>query len=249
MDSEDEFLPRLDGIETQWSLLVRAHQGTIASGNEARRALVLRYAPAIRAYIHAITRNEQDTDEISQDAVVRLLQGDFAGADPQRGRFRDLLKVAVRNMVRTYWQQQKRREHANFDLSLLQDEDPSLDDETWVGNWRKAVLEIAWSSLETYQRNHPGSSAYTVLRMRADHPDMNSQELAERLSQKLGREIRPDALRQQLRRARTRFAEFVVEEIGQGLTEPTPDRIQQELICLGMYEHIKDVLPADWTKS
>ncbi|HEY6564892.1 MAG TPA: sigma factor, partial [Pirellulaceae bacterium] len=234
-DSEEAFVPRLDIIETQWSLVQRAHQGTMTSGNDARRSLVLRYSSAIRSYVKAMTRNEQETDEIAQDAVLRLLRGDFAGADPNRGRFRDLLKVAVRNMVRSHWDKEKRRQGVNYDVSLMQDTERESEGDPWLGNWRSNVLDLAWSALEQYQRTHAGSIAYTVLKLRADHPTWNSQELSNALSQALGQEVRPDALRQQLRRARVRFAEFVTQEVAHGLAEPTPDRIQEELICLGIY--------------
>lgn len=40
-----------------------------------------------------------NADELSRDVVMKLLRGGFAGADPGRGRFRDLPKVAVRNQV------------------------------------------------------------------------------------------------------------------------------------------------------
>ena len=88
--------------------------------------------------------------------------------------------------------------------------------------------------------------AYTVLRLRSDHPGLDSKQLAEKLSARLHREVRPEALRQQLRRARIRFAEMVVEEVTQGLDTTDPSRIQEELICLGIYEYVKDVLPEDW---
>ena len=240
---EPEPSPRLDVIETQWSLVQRAHQGTIVSGNDARQALVMRYSPAIRSYVKAITRDDQEADEISQDVVVRLLQGDFAGADPQRGRFRDLLKVAVRNMVRNHWDKQNRRRGVDYDLQLMQDDDTPTESDDWLVHWRTNVLEIAWSALERYQRTHAGSIAYTVLRLRADAPQDNSEQLAARLSQQLGKEIRSDTFRQQLRRARVRFAEFIVEEIASGIDRADPIRIQEELICLGIYEHVKDVLP------
>ena len=67
---------------------------------EARNVLVLRYLPAMRRYIAALLRGGPDADDVTHDVVVRLLSGDFAGADPARGRFRDLLKTAIRNIVR-----------------------------------------------------------------------------------------------------------------------------------------------------
>ncbi len=81
------------------------------------------------------------------------------------------------------------------------------------------------------------------------HADLERVEpvrLGGKLSQIVGKPVRADTTRQQLRRARLRFAEFLVEEIAQGLETAEPDRIQEELIALGLYEHIRDVLPDDW---
>lgn len=62
----------------------------------------MRYAPAIRRFVQVVVRDPSLADELSRDAIVRVLRGDFAGADPSRGRFRDLLKTAIRNMARNY---------------------------------------------------------------------------------------------------------------------------------------------------
>ena len=101
---------RLDAIPTQWSLVRRAHTlGSPANAEEARRLLVLRYAPAMRRYLGRLTKDQNAADDLAQDALVRLLRGDFAGADPNRGRFRDLLKASVRNLARNQWGKEARR--------------------------------------------------------------------------------------------------------------------------------------------
>ena len=110
-------------------MLQRAHQGSTTSTQEARNALVLRYLPAARRYVEALMQNKQDSEDLVQDLVVRLLAGDFAGADPQRGRFRDLLKVAVRNMVHNYWSRSNRRRHVDIDLDIFAAETANQDDD------------------------------------------------------------------------------------------------------------------------
>jgi RNA polymerase sigma-70 factor (ECF subfamily) len=250
-----EFAPRLDSITTRWSLVRRAHAetqttaGLQTSSCQARQALVLRYAGAIRSYIGAITRNDDQADEVAQEVVVRFMRGDFAGADPERGRFRDLMKTAVRNMVRNLWEREARRRGVDVELGqlpLARESGQNEEADCWTDAWRRNALDLAWSALEDHQRRHPDSVAYTLLRLRTDFPDETSEQLATRLSETTGRTIRADALRQQLRRARVLFAQLLVEELADGLDQPTPDRIQDELICLGLYEYIRDVLPSDW---
>jgi RNA polymerase sigma-70 factor (ECF subfamily) len=237
---------RLDQIETQWSLLRLAHQPVTAAG-AARNALVLRYYGAIRAYIGAQVRSPQDAEELTHDMVVRLLGGKFANADRQRGRFRDFLKVAVRNRVKSYWGKQAQGKSADLDVNLLpEDEEGKAPDPPWDDAWQQSVLQLTWKAMEDYERDHPDSVAWTVLRLRADHPEDSATQLADRLARAKGRPFKPDAARQQLHRARLRFAELLIEEVARGLDEPTPARVEEELVELGLMGYVRDLLPDDW---
>ena len=246
-DSGEQFSPRIDAIETQWSVVRRAHQGTMVTGGEAKNALIMRYSPAVRGYIRAMTGSDSEADELSQEVVIRILKGDFAGADPNRGRFRDLLKVAVRNMVRNHWAKENRRRPVDIDQVHSDEVGEEQDvEDPWLDSWRFNVLELAWSALKEFEEQRDGRVAYTVLKLRSEHPTVDSETLAQKLSEATGKNYRADTTRQQLRRARIRFAEFLVEEIAQGLDQSDPTRIQEELIALGLYENIRDVLPEQW---
>jgi RNA polymerase sigma factor (sigma-70 family) len=238
---------RLDTIPTSWSLVRQAHAADqTRTAAEARQALVMRYARAIRRYVGGMVKSREDADELAQDVMVRLLKGDFAGADPDRGRFRDLLKTAVRNMVRTYWGKQGRHRPADMGVELLPDPGDDRLDQSWLGEWQNVVLDHAWAALAEAERQNPKSPSYTVLRLRADYPEDTSDGLAARLSERLGTAVRADAARQMLRRARFRFAEYLVAEVEMGLAEPAPDRVEEELAALGLLEHVRDFLPPDW---
>jgi DNA-directed RNA polymerase specialized sigma24 family protein len=238
---------RLDAIATRWSLVRAAHAANKPEdAAAARRALVLRYARAIRRYVGGIARNTEDADELAQDVVVRLLNGDFAGADPNRGRFRDLIRTAVRNVVHKHWAKASRRKSADLDPDLLGAADDHTDAE-WASVWQQNVLDHAWTALKEYERDNPGTRAHAVLKLRTDFPDDTSEQLADQLSAKVGTTIRPDACRQMLRRARVRFAALLIEEVQMGLADPSPDRVTDELAALGLLEFVRDFLPADWS--
>lgn len=245
-ESLDGLPERLDAMTTRWSLVRRAHGESVVSAGQARSELVLRYSAAVRKYIRGIVRDDARGDELAQDAIVRLLSGDFAGADPERGRFRDLLKVAVRNMVRNYWEKENRRRAADFDLNRFDVEDSSPDDSAWEASWRQGALDLAWAALEQFERAQPGSAAFTLLRLRAAFPDASSEELAAKLSERTGQTITAEATRQKLRRARVKFAELLIDEIADGLADSSPDAIEDELQSLQLFDYVRDLLPPDW---
>ena len=233
---------RLDAIPTQWSLIRQAHAlGTPANAAEARRLLVLRYAPAMRRYLGRLTSDQDAADDLAQDALLRLMRGDFAGADPNRGRFRDLLKAAVRNLARNRWAKEARRRPVEFNLALLASDDDA--DRDWLADWRKTVLDNAWSAVKTAEESGQAGNSHSILRLRADHPEDSSEQLAERLAAKLGIPVRADAARQMLRRARQRFAVAVLADVQAGLADTSPERLEEELAALEFLEFLRDSLP------
>ena len=234
---------RIDAISTRWSLLRLAH-GTHPDTTKARQMLVLRYSSAVRRYVGAILRQGDDADELAQEVVLRLMRGDFAGADPTKGRFRDFLKIAVRNMIHNHWAKSNRRQ-----TETLATEPLSTDterDQAWLGVWQKSVLDHA---LESCRAEESMSGAYTLLKLRIEFPEATSEALAEKLSAKLKVTIKPDACRQMLRRARFKLAEALVEEIKNGLDDESPARVLDELAALGLLEQVKDFLPGDYAHS
>lgn len=242
---------RLDIIETRWSLVRRSVEWDDADSALARQTLVLRYSAAIRGYCRAILGSDHLADEVAQDAVVRLLKGDFGGADPARGRFRDLLRTAIRNMSRNRLAYEQRRAGRGElrDDAIADAAEPIEADDPWLVEWRTALLENAWSALRGIEERTPGSSLHSVLRARTDHPDETSEQLAARLSERLGRSIGAAAVRQNLKRARTRFCELLADEVADGLQEPTRERVVEELIALDLWSSLRDLLPEDWRPS
>jgi RNA polymerase sigma factor (sigma-70 family) len=244
MESNTSPPSRLDAISTRWTLLRQAHGQGFEAAEAARKAVVLRYLPAIQRYVGAMMQGEDAAQDVAQDIVVRLLAGDFAGADPQRGRFRDLLKVSIRNMIRNEWSKRKRGRGSSQQVADLPAESPDPERDPWLSEWRQRVLDLVWNALEDRERRQPGSAVCTLLRLRMNNPDDTSEQLAEKLSLKFGRPVRTDSLRQKLRRSRLLFVDLLLAEIGRALDDPTPAKIEDELIALGLHEFVRDLLPA-----
>ena len=232
---------RISRIDTLWTVVGQAHRagGEVAA---AQRQLLERYGGAARRYLLAATRNAEAADELFQDFAVRFLTGGLRGADPARGRFRDFLKAVLYYMAADY------HKKANKRPLPLNDDHPepaappsaSEQDALFLASWRDELLGRSWSALQ--EAEQAGQPYFTVLRYRADHPDASSQEMAERLSQELGRPLTAAGVRQTLHRARERFADLLLEEIAQALTDPTDEAIEAELIELSLLEHCRPAL-------
>lgn len=225
----------LSQISTRWAVLKEPEQ------------FLFRYGPAIYAYLQALLRNSHDVEEISQDILVRVVQEGFARADPERGRFRDYLKTAVRNAALNHL---RRKRGVPLDVAAFAAQ-PGMAavDAAWLADWHLCIFNKAWRSLESHQRRSPGNLFHTVLQLAVDHPEEDSVALAARATERVGRPIRADAFRKQLSRARRMFARLLVEEVEQTLEKPTRQDIEAELIELGLMLYVRDFLPADWSQE
>jgi hypothetical protein len=229
----------LDRISTQWSMI-----------NDPGKFLV-RYAPAIRSYLQALLRNAHDAEEVEQDFLVRVVQNGFVRASPDRGRFRDYLKTAVRNAALTRLRRKKEAAVGDFALLGLAAADDTIPgtDEQWLADWRRCLLDRAWRALDSHQHRTPGNLFHTVLRAAVDHAEEDSRQLAARVNAQTGREISAEAYRKQLSRARRVFAELLVEEVAQTLEESAAAAVEAELIETGLMSYIRDFLPAAWREQ
>jgi hypothetical protein len=221
----------LGRISTEWSL-------TFDSIN-----FIQRYAPAIQKYLLALLKNQDDAEEVAQNFFLWVTQHGFPRARKDRGRFRDYLKVTVRNAALNYVTRKKAPERSSVDLSQFPAESQSIPDREWIVEWRQCLLEKAWQGLKEHQDQAAQSWFYDVLQLKVANPEADSKTLAERASTLLGKPMRPDAFRKQLSRARHLFAELLVKEIAQTLDRPTPQQIEEELVDLGLMSFVRDFLP------
>ena len=84
---------QINQIETIWQVVHRAHDADQPDKMTAAQQVILqRYRPAIFRYLLACLGNADAADELCQEFSLRLIRGDFRNADPEKGRFRDLLK-------------------------------------------------------------------------------------------------------------------------------------------------------------
>jgi RNA polymerase sigma-70 factor (ECF subfamily) len=199
-----------------------------------------RYGGAVRRYLLAILRDHHAADDLTQEFGLRLVRGDFRHVDPQRGHFRHYVKTVLRHLVSDYQKkaQTLARPLAANSPALANLVCPTDEaDPRFLESWREELLARTWEALAAAQPSY-----YTVLRFRAAHPKLASEQTAEQLARQLGKSLSAAGLRQMLHRARALFADLLIEEVAQSFERPTAEQLEEELRELGLLAYCQPAL-------
>jgi RNA polymerase sigma-70 factor (ECF subfamily) len=240
LDNLDQHLSQ---IETHWTAVFQAHRGRSVEAAEAQGELVLRYGGAVHRYLLASLRDVDAADELAQEFALRFLRGDFKNADPGKGRFRDFLKRSVCRLMIDYHRARRARARP-----LAEGSEPAVEPDAWdheldrqfLESWRDQLMAHAWTALDRVQERR-GQPFADVLRLRVASPELDSLQLAERLSRRLGRPVNSGWVRLNLHRARDMFVKSLIDDVKRSLGAH-PERLEEELSELGLLEYCRSVL-------
>ena len=219
---------RLTQIPTNWTTISSAHTPGPDS-QKAMNELVGRYHDAVTRYIHLKVRDRHLADEVLQEFWTKLLTGKLAGADPDKGRFRDYLRTVLHRLIIDHFRSRKLLPLPPGDLL-----DSSAPDEDFDRVWRDAVLNRVWSRLETYQAATPKNRYASVLQLRRDYPKASIEEIAVQLTQTTGVSMTPEAFRKNLQRARAKFIDLLVLELRETIHPTSNEVVEAEIYDLGL---------------
>jgi RNA polymerase sigma-70 factor (ECF subfamily) len=243
MDPED-LSNRLSSIRTHWTVLFQAHQQEGDARTAARQQLLLRYYGAVYRYLLGTVRDLAVAEELTQEFALRFLRGDFHRADPERGRFRDFVKTALRHLAHDYWHKKGKAPaplqpaHAE---ALAAEDDPAAIDQPFLDRWREELLNRTWEALAEVERG-TGQAYHTVLRWKTEQPQLRSAQLGVRLSERLGKPFTETAMRKLLQRARQQFADLLVTEVSRSLETSEPEQLEEELLALDLLAYCQPAL-------
>lgn len=245
--SSDSHTKHISQIETLWPVLQQAHQGASGDAVAAQGRILQRYRPAVYRYLLACVGDPEAADELCSEFILRFVAGGFRNANPEKGRFRDLLKSALYHLIVDH-HNRKKRNAAQLSHDAPEPEatsDSTYDsDRQFLETWRANLLNKSWEALSE-EEGRTGRPVHTVLHFRAGNPDLRSADMAKQLTVRLGKEVSADWVRKWLHTARERFADLLLREVAGSLRDPTPDSVEEELIDLGLYEYCKEAV-AGW---
>lgn len=237
----DDFHAHLSRISTMWTMVFAAH-GKDGGAAGPREQLLLRYCGAVYRYLVKIMGDQASADEVAQEFALSFLQGKFQHANPDKGRFRDYVKAGLFNLVRQHFN--KRKATGQLDSQAAEPAvapEPLQSDQQFLDGWRDELLARAWDGLATVQKES-GTPFHAVLQHKVQHPDEPSAQAAQTLSAQLSKPFSAAGVRQILHRAREKFAEVLLDEIACSVETRDKERVEQEVLDLGLLPYCKDAL-------
>ncbi|WP_406696537.1 sigma-70 family RNA polymerase sigma factor [Singulisphaera sp. Ch08] len=218
----------LTDLETSWTTIRNAHcPGPV--GQAAMSELIGRYHDAVERYLRLKLRDRNLADEVFQEFWTKLLTHKLAGADNNKGRFRDYLRTVLHRLIIDHFRAKKIQPLPPGDLL-----DPASPDADYDRVWREAVIKRVWTRLDTYEVNTPKNRYATVLHLRVGNPKASIDELAQQLGEQNRTTVTPEAFRKTLQRARAKFLELLVTELRETIHPAEPEDIEAEIFDLGL---------------
>jgi RNA polymerase sigma-70 factor (ECF subfamily) len=240
--SMDDMTPsRLEQLSTNWDLLRQAHGPTADERQLAQEEILKRYTPAIYRYLRGASGDPELAGELVQEFALRFVRGDFRSAAPLRGRFRDYVRRALQNLLCDHFRRHRPLQLDEKAPILATEQSSPEDDQAFLAHWRDRLVSQAFDALLAREQQ-TGQPFYTVLRLRTDQPDAPAGQMAEILSERMGRPITPEWVRNRLHFARQLFSDLVVAEVARSMPLPSDDDVADELADLGLLDSCRDAL-------
>ena len=218
----------LTQLETSWTTIRTAHSPG-PEGQAAMGELIGRYHDAVHRYLRLKLRDANLADEVFQEFWTKLLTRKLAGADHNKGRFRDYLRTVLHRLIIDHFRGRKLQALPPGDLL-----DPSQPDADYDRVWREAILKRAFSRLETYEASTPKNRYATVLNLRREFPEHAIEEIAKQLEERIGIKVTPESFRKTLQRARAKFFDLLIQELKDTIHPATEQDIEDEIHALGL---------------
>ncbi len=213
-------------VTTHWSVVLAAQDPSSPQSAEALGELCRVYWYPLYAHVRSLGNSPQDAEDLTQAFFARLLEKEYLGvAQPERGRFRTFLLMALRRFLANEWDReraQKRgggrtlapldREVAEQRYQIEAEQSPS--DRMYERRWALALLERTMSRLRAEFERAGKTAEFERLKT-----FLTVQKQAIPYARTVGEMgVSEGTLRVMVHRLRKRFRELFREEIRHTVT-------------------------------
>jgi RNA polymerase sigma-70 factor (ECF subfamily) len=213
---------------TRWSLVLAASRRHSPESAAALETICRAYWHPLYAYARHCGHPPHDAQDLTQEFFAQLLEKHWLEtADPEKGRLRTFLIVALKNFMSKQWRRQSAQKRGGGRASVQMDtefaesryavdasakRDP---DEVFDRQWALTLLELTLKRLRAEFAAAGKAGDFDLLKgcLMAEHGAIDYRAVARQLG------INAGAARVAVHRLRRRFREFYREEIAKTLAE------------------------------
>lgn len=226
---------------TRWSVVVGAQGHSAADVNASVESLYRQYLSPLYAYVRRRGYAPHDAQDLTHDFFSRLLEkGWLSLAQPERGRLRTFLLVAMKRFLANEWDRAKaeKRGGASVLVSLQSEEGERLfssdraahstlpDELVFDRNWALVLMQATLDQLrgEYARSTRPGDFEVLKSCLTAERGSIDYASIAREL------QLLPASARSMVHRFRKRFREIFHAEVAG--TVSSPDEVEDEMRAL-----------------
>lgn len=207
---------------TQWSMIVAAREDSGPASRAALESLCRAYWYPLYAYVRRAGHSPADAQDLTQAFFAQLLEKNWIdAADPQRGRFRTFLLVALRRFLAKAWRHASTQKRGGATPTVALDAseaearfavEPALGpDEVFEHRWAMTVLSKAMERLANEYTASHRAAEFEQLKdcLTAAHGEIPYDRLAAEMKSTAG------AVRVAVHRLRKRFRDVLRLEVAE----------------------------------
>jgi DNA-directed RNA polymerase specialized sigma24 family protein len=214
---------------------------------EACSRLFERYRRAIRGYARGLLRgDEAAADDICGEMAKKIIQGDFSRVRREDGKFRYIMKHAVRDTVRAFQREGRRLRFGDGPLTTAAV--PPSESPTERGEVKAGRCRVVGRALRKMLRGREGTRVIDgrLIRLMTADPQARPRDLAARLRQEMKTNIKDATVRKRRQRIRDNLAVLLLAEVQAEAESRDPRLVEEKLIELELLAQIGDFLPEGW---
>jgi RNA polymerase sigma factor (sigma-70 family) len=226
---------------TRWTMIMAAKGRHDPAGQQAMALLCRAYWYPLYAFVRRSGRSAEDAQDLTQAFFARLLEKDFLKAvDPEKGRFRTFLLMALKRFVANEWHKARAVKRGGGVLQLSIDAggaeeryaaepvDAMSPEMLFDRRWAFTLLDRAMARLrEEFEASGRGAAFEAMKEFLTGGDESCYAELAGKIGSTEG------AARVAVHRLRKRFREVFREELAETVT---PEKLGEEL------RHLREIL-------
>ena len=226
---------------TRWSIVIGARGQSPAEVNASVESLYRQYLSPLYAYVRRRGYSPHDAEDLTHDFFSRLLEkGWLSSAQPDRGRLRTFLLVAMKRFLANEWDRAKAEKRGGGSrlVSLQSEEGERLfsasaaarsavpDELQFDRNWAMLLMQTTLDHLRReYERStRPGDFAVLKSCLTAERGDIDYAAISREL------QLLPASARSLVHRFRKRFREIFRAEVAG--TVSSPEEVEDEMRAL-----------------